>query len=260
MDAWQEVEKQIATVKAEYIKYTEQNPTLKAKNEQLRNELTEINRQIAVAQGDYKDTIQLDKDLSKEIAKRKTDVDDYVQDKIDSANAKVDKLNTESATRITALDERESKLVERESGIEKQEKVNVVKSKELDASKVILESQAKEIEDATKVLNTQSVDIEHERTMLLNRSVELDTQEAHIAKVDLDIRERIKRLQASESKAQTNLAKSEQLLSTNELRAIEIDKRETFVKNQEEDLKKRELQLKTRTDSFVNSLRAGKMV
>jgi chromosome segregation ATPase len=260
MDAWQEVEKQIATAKAEYIKYTGENPKLKAENTELNKQLIELNRKVAVAHGEYQDTIQLDKDLSIQINKRKADIDILVADKIDTANLKAEKIGAECNARIDVLNERESKLAERESNVTKQEKVNVAKYEELESVKVVLSSQSKEIEDATKVLNTQATDIQHEESMLKQRSIELDTKEATLAKTEEDLSERLKRVQASEIKAQSNMSNSERLLSTNELRGFEIDKRETFVKNKEEDLRKRELELKRRTDSFVNSLRAGKMV
>jgi len=260
MDAWKEVESQIATAKAECLKYTQENPILKAKNVELRKEVIENNRKIAVAHGEYEDTIQLDKDLSVEIKKRKADVDTYVQDKIDSVNEKVEKTTAECATRIAVLDEREKSLTERESNVDKQEKANVAKAELLEVTAKELQSQADEIKDATKVLNTKAIDNQHELDMLTQRGVELDTQEARIAKEDADIGERIKRLQASEKKAQENVAQSQQLLYANDLNRTDIEKREKFLKTKEDDIKAREINLKNRTDLFVNSLRAGKML
>jgi hypothetical protein len=158
------------------------------------------------------------------------------------------------------LDEREKSLTERESNVDKQEKANVAKAELLEVTAKELQSQADEIKDATKVLNTKAIDNQHELDMLTQRGVELDTQEARIAKEDTDIGERVKRLQASEKKAQENVAQSEQLLYTNDLNRVELEKREKFLKDKEEDVKNREIKLKARTELFVNSLRAGKML
>jgi len=260
MDIWQQVDAQITEAKAEYEKYLAENPKLKAENLKLRDEKLEYKRLIANAEAKLQE-IKIETDTRITQAEQKCEnADKYCDKIIEEANISIDKQREHASKRLKMVETKEKELEKRESNIIEDEKLNVAKCVEIDESTKQLQEQADEIKLATKTLTNKSIDVNKDAEVNSLRNAELDVREANILKAEQDIEERQKRSVAAQKQAQENFAKSEQLLSTNDLRKVELDKKEQFMKNKDEDLKKRELELKKRTDNFVDSLRMGKVV
>jgi len=260
MDIWQQIDKQIVTLKTEYDKYIADNPKLIKENNDLKDKLLELNKSIVDAQEKLEGIRTEGDKITVELERKKTDTMNYVDSEMNAFNLELEKRTTELDDRENFMNSREESWSEREMELSKRHQSNSTQSVALDELAKQLQLQADEIKDATKVLNTKSIDNQHELNMIRQRGAELDAQEARNSKDDQDIDERTKVIQANEKRSRANLAQSEQLLSTNQLRGIELDKREQFQKNTDKELKDREIKLKQRTDSFVGSLRAGKML
>jgi len=259
-DPWKEIDKRLTEAKNLYLKYTKDNPKLKSENELLKKERFDLSREVANLQGELenlntqKNQVIIDTDSIKEKANI------YATDTIASAQDKINELNKEYDLRIKSLGKLQDSLDKREEDIKNQEKESDTRFKALEESTKLLQKQAKEIEDATRVLNTKAIDNQHDEDVLNQKSQELDDREAFIAKAEEDIGERIKTLESAEKRSQNNFEKSKQLLYSNDLTRLELEKRTKLLDNKEKKINKQEIELRKRTDSFVDSLRLGKMV
>jgi len=260
MDIWQQVDKQLDGLKAEYSLYVKENPQLKRDNANLKDKVLEYNRQIVESEEKLENTRAECDRINLELERTKHEHKTKVETELTALAEKELSVTVELDTRKYLLDENDKQIKQRELDVDNKKNLNDAQSVALDELAKQLQLQADEIKDATKVLNTKSIDNQHELNMIRQRGAELDAQEARNAKNDQDLDERTKAIQATEKRSRANVAQSEELLSTNQLRGIELDKREQFLNNTKIDLEKRESSLKKRTDLFIDGLRQGKVI
>jgi len=110
-----------------------------------------------------------------------------------------------------------------------------------------LEAQAKEIEDATKVLQLQATNNSHDAHANQVRSDQLDQCETEIATARQQATDMLEEARRIRNDAIIKRNGAQEQLSINEMRKIDLDKREAFLlrKEQEVDMKMKRLNDRT---------------
>lgn len=238
-DEWQKVERQIADAKAEFEKYTKENPRLEALNVDLQKQNRHYNQKIVEAQAALDKIAEDGRTVISKATAYKADVKKYCEALKAKVEAEVAKLKAAIVKRGEELDNRKKLLAERELKVAEKQKENVAQSRALDESAKLLEAQATEISDAGKVLNTKAVDNKHETEMLTLRGTELDAREAKVVQDEAELAERRKAVEGAENASNKRTADTQRLYETNDLRKVELDSREAILNRKDEDIKAR---------------------